>query len=425
MAARRYQLVQRREAVGHTQESLAAAMNVDRTTVGRWESGRGAPQPWMRPKLAQALRVNADQLDALLTPAQPVIVESDHRALDRETDSGLVETVAAASADSALFIQFASGSNVDAVLLEQLDADLRRLATEYVSKPVPQLIHEISTLRRSVFELLRGRQRPQQAIQLYIAAGRLSGLATHVALDMGHYAVAATHARTAWLCAEQADDNALRAWVCSARSLIAYWQRDYLRAADVARAGIPYSDGSTIGARLLSLEARAAAALGDSRGAQLAVHAATHARTDPVPHELPGVFTFPEAKQWTYAGTTFLALEADRRHVRRAIDASTRAIALYQASAESDQSSGDLLAAHLDLASAHLADGDAEAAEQDLRPVLHVAPERLTASITRRLGALHQQLASPTYARSRAVVGLRENVEEACSRPALATTPEP
>ena len=193
----------------------------------------------------------------------------------------------------------------------------------------------------------------------------------------------------------------------------------------MARAGIPYSDGSTIGARLLSLEARAAAALGDSRGAQLAVHAATHARTDPVSHELPGVFTFPEAKQWTYAGTTFLALEADRRHVRRAIDASTRAIALYQASAESDQSSGDLLAAHLDLAGAHLADGDAEAAEQDLRPVLQVAPERLTASITRRLGALHQQLASPTYARSRAVVGLRENVQEARSRPALATTPEP
>ncbi|MBC3843609.1 helix-turn-helix transcriptional regulator [Streptacidiphilus sp. 4-A2] len=71
MATRRHRLIERREAVGHTQESLAAAMDVDRTTVGRWESGRGTPQPWMRPKLARALRVNADQLAQLLdTPEQ-------------------------------------------------------------------------------------------------------------------------------------------------------------------------------------------------------------------------------------------------------------------------------------------------------------------------------------------------------------------
>lgn len=66
MASRRSRLIQRREAVGHTQESLAEALDVDRTTVGRWESGRGTPQPWMRPKLARALGLSADQLAALL-----------------------------------------------------------------------------------------------------------------------------------------------------------------------------------------------------------------------------------------------------------------------------------------------------------------------------------------------------------------------
>ncbi|AXI77181.1 hypothetical protein [Peterkaempfera bronchialis] len=55
------------------------------------------------------------------------------------------------------------------------------VSLEYVSKPVPELIHEIGTLRRGVFDLLQGRQHPQQTIQLYLAASRLSGLVTRIA----------------------------------------------------------------------------------------------------------------------------------------------------------------------------------------------------------------------------------------------------
>ncbi|RAG84327.1 hypothetical protein DN069_17730 [Streptacidiphilus pinicola] len=48
---------------------LAEAMEVDRTTVGRWESGHAVPQPWMRPKLAGALGITVDQLAELLDRA--------------------------------------------------------------------------------------------------------------------------------------------------------------------------------------------------------------------------------------------------------------------------------------------------------------------------------------------------------------------
>jgi hypothetical protein len=34
--------------------------------VVRWEAGRTRPQPWARPKLAEALRITVDQLDDLL-----------------------------------------------------------------------------------------------------------------------------------------------------------------------------------------------------------------------------------------------------------------------------------------------------------------------------------------------------------------------
>ncbi|NEA47839.1 helix-turn-helix transcriptional regulator [Streptomyces sp. SID10815] len=67
MAHQRNGLALRRRAVGLTQEALAERMQVDRSTVTRWESGRTSPQPWMRPRLARLLRVDADGLDDLLT----------------------------------------------------------------------------------------------------------------------------------------------------------------------------------------------------------------------------------------------------------------------------------------------------------------------------------------------------------------------
>jgi transcriptional regulator with XRE-family HTH domain len=59
-------LARRRRAVGLTQEALAALLDVDRSTVARWERGETEPLPWIRPKLGKSLRVTADRLDELL-----------------------------------------------------------------------------------------------------------------------------------------------------------------------------------------------------------------------------------------------------------------------------------------------------------------------------------------------------------------------
>ncbi|MEU1603379.1 helix-turn-helix transcriptional regulator [Micromonospora matsumotoense] len=66
MALRRHRLAQRRKAVGHTQESLAEKLGVDRTTVVRWERAESEPQPWIRPRFADALGVSPDELSGLL-----------------------------------------------------------------------------------------------------------------------------------------------------------------------------------------------------------------------------------------------------------------------------------------------------------------------------------------------------------------------
>jgi transcriptional regulator with XRE-family HTH domain len=62
----RARLAQCRVAAGHSQESLAARLGVDRTTVGRWERGLTLPQPWVRSGLASALGVPSSELDELL-----------------------------------------------------------------------------------------------------------------------------------------------------------------------------------------------------------------------------------------------------------------------------------------------------------------------------------------------------------------------
>ncbi|MEV0530863.1 helix-turn-helix transcriptional regulator [Kitasatospora sp. NPDC050463] len=83
MAVRkRSALAARRAAAGYTQESFAAAMCLDRTTVGRWELGKSEPQTWQRPKLTEVLGVTPGQLDEILRQTQEQAERSAGSATD-------------------------------------------------------------------------------------------------------------------------------------------------------------------------------------------------------------------------------------------------------------------------------------------------------------------------------------------------------
>ena len=52
----------RRTRLGITQEELAAVIEVDRSTIAKWETGKALPRAELLPKLARALNCSIDNL---------------------------------------------------------------------------------------------------------------------------------------------------------------------------------------------------------------------------------------------------------------------------------------------------------------------------------------------------------------------------
>lgn len=77
---RRAGLVAARKAAGYTQEGLAEALFVDRSTVIRWEAGLHAPVPYLWPKLATLLGVTRERLAELFTVDEPASLEASPTA---------------------------------------------------------------------------------------------------------------------------------------------------------------------------------------------------------------------------------------------------------------------------------------------------------------------------------------------------------
>ncbi|GGW33359.1 hypothetical protein GCM10010503_06740 [Streptomyces lucensis JCM 4490] len=418
-------LVRLRTERGWSQQRVADECNTleGRATktgkeIGRYEREVRIPVPYTRKYLAQVFGVDAAVLD------QAVAVSKSRRSGEGADEVGQAplawptarpRTVAGAvSADavaSAEFARFIAQRNADEFVVEQLEADVARLARAYVSHPLLEVYVEIKRLRNGVFELLRGRQHPRQTTDLYVTASRLCGLSAHVCLDLGDYDSAATHSRTARACAEAVGHEGMLAWVRAVESLIAYWTGHYERAARLAQAGRQHRAGGSIGARLASLEARALAIVGDRAGAVAALAGAECAREAMRGHdEVPGIFAFPAAKQFAYAGTSHLAV-GGREHVQQAIASADTAIRLYRSAEDDDQSVGDLFAAHVDLARGHMLLGDLDGTEAMLGFVLGSPPERMSASIVRRLTALGHELSEPQYGGAAQAVHLRERLQ--------------
>jgi len=325
--------------------------------------------------------------------------------------------VAGTARESAEFARAAEQTNVGRFALEQMAADVRRLAVEYPSRPVLPTFLELRDLRDHVVALLQGRQYPSQTRELYLVAGQVCGLLANASLDLGEIAAAETQARAAWLCADLAGHDGLRVWVRGTQALIAYWDNRPDEAVLLAGLGQRYRpEQGSARVRLGSIEARARARMDDAPGADAALALAAGAQETATDDEPGGMFAFPDAKRLFYAANTHLWLGGQRR-AHAAERHAAQAIAHYQAAPPAQRRVGELALARLDLASALLAQRSLDGACAQITAVTAATSGRRTHSVTNRLRQLAGTLDADPWRAERRAAELRDRIHDYAATP--------
>jgi hypothetical protein len=343
-------------------------------------------------------------LDELLQPptAEPAVPAGPAPADPRQLAS-------AAARDSLDFASWAAADRISPAVLEHVSYELGRIAVDYVSTPPLPLLHDLIGLRDTTTQLLRERPHPHQSRQLFFLTGTTCLLLAHASQNLGDPASAMAQARTALVCAEQADHHGLMAWVRGTQALIAEGSRRPAEAVEFARAGQAFAASADARVRLASLEARAAARLGDRVAVVTALGRAEQARSggrdiDDEVSRLGGLLTFPEAKQLFYAGGAHSLLGDHARAERSAL----AAIELYETGPAEARSYGDEALARVDIADARLSADDLAGAAEALAPVLSLPVAQRIHQIHDRLTRIRTALAPARYGSSgevRALLG--------------------
>ncbi|MGW4032834.1 helix-turn-helix transcriptional regulator [Streptomyces sp. NPDC004838] len=269
-------LAERRRALGYSQEKLAELLGVDRTTVGRWESGRVAPQPPQRRALAIALEVSLQELDTLLAPP---------RAAGQEAAGHQSDPPSAGDPDEMIRREFLRVLTVSGALTA-LPVEEAKALTEGVRRRIPAdfarmnshlwQVYRLARSKGSVYPVIRdqlttlnealaghrGNARP-----LLKAASDLFQLAGEVAFDGNRYSDAAASYSLAASISKDAEAYDL--WACALvrHAYVEMSEQRYRQAAQILGAAerLASRGDSNLSTRhwVASVQAEAYAGLGD------------------------------------------------------------------------------------------------------------------------------------------------------------------
>ena len=328
--------------------------------------------------------------------------------LDRLSQRALVQM---AAHESSAHAEWAEGCNVGESTLEQLDADVRRIAADYVHVPPLPMFAEMLRVRNRVYGLLAGRQKPADTARLHLLAGALCGLLANASTDLGYRDAAAEQARAAWAYGDIIGHNGLRAWTRGMQALIEYWSGRPQHAVRLAESAGKYADSATSQVRLLAIQARAWSLIGDAREVNRCLAAVPGARdavagSDFLHDEVGGVFGFDDSKQHCYAAAAYTHVgQADA-----ALAAASRAVELYATGAVAQRSYGAESLARADMAMACLLKKRLDGVAESLAPVLAIPAELRIAQLADRLSLVRQRLASEELGNARQARALHEQI---------------
>ncbi|MFK4110239.1 XRE family transcriptional regulator [Streptomyces sp. NPDC002176] len=402
------------------------AVGADASLVGKWEKwpSPGARRPSLAVLLAMAAAYGCTPADLLDLEDRNVLPERDLRVLSSTRDvpaeaRAIIEVppsvhvpepvgsdlVRLAADESAAWATWAEASNIGDIALDQLMAETRALASDYLTSDPIVLFTRTRALRDRVFALLEGHRYPRQSGELYLYAGYLCGLLAWMSSDLGQLRDADTQGRTAWLCAELTGHDDLRAWVLSTRSAIAFSRGCHHDAIGFARRGATYPTTGSVAVLLACQEADAwseLAAVDKALGSLARAYQARDAATGE--DEVGGIFACPQARLENYAA----AVNLRSGRPADALLAATRAHELIVA--QPVRAYGTKAQIHISQAAAHLAAGEAEGALEALEPVLVLPPNQRLAPVARRLG----ELTTGTKGGGVAAISLCAAIEEWC-----------
>ncbi|MFK0223283.1 hypothetical protein ACIQWN_34500 [Streptomyces vinaceus] len=321
-------------------------------------------------------------------------------------DRELIE-MAARRAKSFAFT--AGQTDLTANVMEQVHADVQNLAMDYPQRPLSELLPDLITTQDTIYTLLEQQRRPAQARQLYFLAGVTGGLLAKASHDLADPHAALTQARTAFVCADQADHNGLRAWIRGVQSLVSYWAGRTRESVRYAQSGAEFAAVNSSSVWLPMNEARAHAALGNANAARAAIERAERAwdlvQEDEV-DELGGLCLFGRTRQVYYAAEALSWLPSQSSVAN---DYATRAIAAYEDSSSPEWAFGDQAGARSALAITRIQMGELEGATEAVLPVLDLAPEQRINGIVNATQRVHHALRDSPLAEEAS--SLQEQIE--------------
>jgi hypothetical protein len=326
----------------------------------------------------------------------------------------LENRLAMALHQSIRFSAYADTANVGLEAVPQILAETRRIAELYTRQATITIIGDIVELQSVTFALTEASSNPRQKRDLYFLGGVISGLLAEASEDLGNFAASRIHGRTAYLCAENADSNALRAWARFQQMLTAYWSgvpEEVIRLADASRDLLRHVTGLG-GSRLLAVEARAWGALGNSQAAEEAINRSLDTRERAVPDEVDGLGGQVAYPLWRQLWHNTNALTWLSEHMARAEQSAIEALAAYANSAISERSYIPEACCRADLATARILSGNLDGAREAMEPVLGLPSSQRSGSIRSSLLRAHSALRASRYMQVAAARTIRLEIEE-------------
>jgi tetratricopeptide (TPR) repeat protein len=322
-------------------------------------------------------------------------------------DGDLVMAAAGESADRAAADV---GRRVAQASIEQVQAEVRRLAHRYSSVAPLEFLAHARRVRDQACGLAHRTCRPRQMTDLQAATGAACGLMAVASFDLAAWTAAIEQAHAASVYAELADHRGLMAWTAGFQALIAFWCGRPQEALQVIGGSIDLAPSGTARARLQCIAARAWAHLGNRDQAREALAAADEERDrigesgdEELHDEIAGEFGWGRARQAMCSASALLLIGDADGAVARA----NEVIRLQQSGRTS---SVVTMKARIDLAQAEVSRGQLDGAEDALRPVWRLSPAHWRYSLIRRLDAVASELARPQYLNTGTAIDLGEQV---------------